>query len=75
MNKKLFLGTVIGVLTAGMLCFIAALIAYFIVKVNNPISALITLFAMAAGAIITLFALLVLFITLIANSISKSKNK
>lgn len=74
MNKKAFLAIIGGVLSAGLICFVAGLIVYK-TNIGNPVPVIISLFAMATGLIIAAVAAIVMIVTLIVTLINKSKNK
>lgn len=74
MSKKTLLLVVGGVCAAGLLCFLVGLIVYLTNK-GNAIPVIISLFAMASGAIIAAAGAIVLTVTLIITLITKSKNK
>lgn len=74
MNKKQLCAVIGGVGVAGLICFIVGLIVY-LTSVGKPIAIIISLFAIATGAIITAIAGIVLLIMLITYLITKKKDK
>ena len=74
MNKKLLLWVAVGVCAAGLICFFVGLIVYLTQK-GNALPVIISLFAMATGAMMAAISALVLLFLLIVALIDKSKNK
>lgn len=74
MSKKAVFMVAGGVCAAGLLCFIIGLIVY-LTSYGNAVPVIISLFAMAMGAIIAVSGGIFLIVTLTVTLITKSKNK
>lgn len=72
MNKKTFLFIFAGAVAAGLVCLIAGLIVFYTVK-DNAVATIVSLFAIIAGAIMTIIGVITLVIIVLTIVLTKHK--
>ncbi len=73
MNKKTFLFIFAGAVAAGLVCLIAGLIVFYTVK-DNAVAAIVSLFAIIAGALMTIIGVITLLIIALTIILAKPKH-